>query len=88
MAIRAPKDIAMRPAKEREPDEALPDTLSQRRRPEMGRYSLQVDRQVKRSFAELADAEAAGVALKKQFPIVQVVVYDTKELLGKTIEAV
>lgn len=51
----------------------------------MGRYSLQVDRQTKQYFIELAAAEEAGTALKKKFPLVQVVVYDTVDLVGKTI---
>ena len=87
MAIRASKEITARAPKEREPDELVMETLSQRKRPEKGRYNLQVDRQVKQSFMELADAEAAGAALKKKFPILQVVVYDTTALTGKTIEA-
>lgn len=87
MAIRPTKEISVRAAKEREQDESLPETFSQRKRPETGRYNLQVDRQVKQSFVDLAAAEAAGVALKKKFPIVQVVVYDSVELRGKTIEA-
>jgi hypothetical protein len=87
MAIRNTKDLAPRAPKEREPDEPLAELFSQRKRPERGRYSLQVDRQVKQSFSDLAAAEEAGVALKKKFPIVQVVIYDTLELQGKTIEA-
>jgi hypothetical protein len=81
MATRPTKEITARPPKEREPDEPL-DIFSQRKRPEKGRYSLQVDRQVKQSFTDLAAAEAAGAAIKKKFPIVQVVVYDTEELRG------
>ena len=86
MAIRASKEIISRPAKEREQDDAVVETLSQRKRPEKGRYNLQVDRQVKQTFMDLADAEAAGLALKTKFPILQVVVYDTTELTGKMIE--
>jgi hypothetical protein len=87
MALRPTKEITARPAKEREQDETPPELLSQRRRPERGRYSLQVDRQVKGSFADLEAAEAAGTALKKKFPVVQVVIYDTEKLQGKIIES-
>ena len=89
MAPRVPKDIALRTAKEKdsEPDETLPETFSQRKRPAVGRYSLQVDRQVKQTFVDAAAAEAAGAAIKKKFPVVQVVIYDTKDLTGKIIEA-
>jgi len=87
MAIRPTKETLTRPAKEREETEPAPETFSQRKRPEVGRYSLQVDRQVKQSFVDLATAEETGTALKKKFPLVQVVVYDTVDLVGKTIEA-
>ncbi|MEX0803420.1 MAG: hypothetical protein WD688_08905 [Candidatus Binatia bacterium] len=86
MAIRPAKETLTRPAKEREENEPLPEALSQRKRPDIGRYNLQVDRQVKRSFVDLAAAEEAGAALKKKFPLVQIVVYDTVDLTGKTIE--
>jgi hypothetical protein len=86
MAIRATKETLSRPAKERDENEPLAETFSQKKRPEVGRYSLQVDRQVKQSFMDLAAAEEAGTALKKNFPLIQVVVYDTVDLVGKTIE--
>jgi hypothetical protein len=86
MATRPLKETLTRPAKESEENAPLPEALSQRKRPDIGRYNLQVDRQVKQSFADLAAAEEAGTALKKKFPLVQVVVYDTVDLAGKTIE--
>jgi hypothetical protein len=86
MAIRPTKETLSRPGKEREEHEPAPEAFSQRRRPDVGRYNLQVDRQVKQSFVDLATAEEVGTALKKKFPLVQVVVYDTVELTGKTIE--
>jgi hypothetical protein len=86
MAIRATKETLTRPVKEREEDKTQ-ERVSQLKRPDIGRYTLQVDRQVKRSFVDLATAEEAGASLKKKFPLVQVVIYDTVELQGKTIEA-
>ncbi len=41
-----------------------------------GRYRLRVDRQTKATYATLEAAEAAGLAIKKNHPIVQVAVYD------------
>lgn len=87
MAIRTPKETLSRPAKERDEDEPPAERFSQRKQPEVGRYSLQVDRQIKQYFVELASAEEAAAALKKKFPLVQVVVYDTVELVGTTVAA-
>lgn len=87
MAIRTPKEITTRPAKNTEQEEPSPEMFSQRKRPAVGRYSLQVDRQVKQTFTDLAAAEEAGAALKKKFPILQVVVYDNAESKGTMIEA-
>jgi hypothetical protein len=87
MATRPTKELKARPANEREQDETPPENVSQRKQPEAGRYSLRVDRQSKRSFTDPATAEAAGAAIKKKYPVVQVVVYDTVELTGKVIEA-
>jgi hypothetical protein len=66
-------------------DPAAPDA-GQRSRPETGRFRLQVDRQTKASFATSDDAEKAGLAIKKQFPVVQVAVYDSEEAVRKLIE--
>lgn len=53
-----------------------PEALSQRRRPEAGRYRLEVDRQMKKSFSSLEDAQVAGLAIKTAHPIVRVSIYD------------
>lgn len=55
----------------------MPPENSQRRR-SFERYQLQVDRQMKKSFAEYDAAEKAGKAIKKAHPIVQVSIYDSK----------
>ncbi len=45
----------------------------------MERYRLQVDRQTKNSYATHDAAEAAGAAIKKAHPVVQVSIYDAKD---------
>ena len=60
--------------------------LSQRKRPEAGRYLLQVDRQTKRSFETTESAEAAGLAIKTGHPIVQVSIYDSIDCVNKLVE--
>jgi hypothetical protein len=63
------KDVS---EKDKEPDEVF----SQRKRPERGRYLLQVDRQTKSSYQTSEAAHAAALAIKTAYPIVQVSVYD------------
>jgi hypothetical protein len=48
-------------------------------RPKLDRYLLQVDRQTKFSYATLEEAEKVGRAIKKQYPVVKVSVYDSVE---------
>jgi hypothetical protein len=50
-----------------------------------GRFRLQVDRQTKASYATYEAAEA-GKAIKKDYPILQVAVYDGVESVNKIIE--
>ncbi len=54
-------------------------------RPTQERYLLQVDRQTKRSFAVAEEAQQAGEAVKKAFPMVMVSIYDTAESVSKPI---
>jgi len=72
--------------KKSDPEDAAEDNMGQRKRPESGRFRLQVDRQTKSFYAAYDDAEEAGLAIKKQFPIVQVSVYDADEAVSKLIE--
>ena len=72
--------------KKPEVDDSVEEDVGQRKRPENGRFRLQVDRQTKASFATSDDAEKAGLAIKKQFPIVQVTVYDSEEAVSRVIE--
>jgi len=53
--------------------------FSQRKRPELGRYLLQVDRQTKGSYQTAEAAQSAGLSIKKEYPILHVTVYDTVE---------
>jgi hypothetical protein len=69
-----------------DPEEPAPEFLGQRKRPESGRYRLQVDRQTKGSYATYEDAELAGLAIKKGHPVVQVTVYDATESVNKILE--
>jgi hypothetical protein len=62
------------------------EVLSQSKRPEVGRFLLQVDRQTKRSYATAEAAETAGMVIKKGHPIVRVSVYDSVETANKIIE--
>ena len=60
------------------------ELLTQRKRPDSGRFRLQVDRQTKGSYAYEA-AEAAGMAIKNDYPMLQVAVYDSVESVHKII---
>jgi len=51
-----------------------------------GRFRLQVDRQTKATYATLEAAETAGLAIKKDHPIVYVGVYDHLEGVSKVIK--
>ena len=72
--------------KKSDPEESAPEPFGQKRRPEKGPFRLQVDRQTKDSFASYEEAEAAGLAIKKRHPVVQVSVYDTVKSENKIIE--
>ena len=54
-------------------------------RPKQERYLLQVDRQTKKSFADVEEATKAGEAVKKAYPMVMVSIYDTAELVSTAI---
>jgi hypothetical protein len=59
----------------REPEEeAIPP---QNRRPESGRYLLQIDRQTKASFQTLDEAQSVALEIKKSYPVIQVAIYDS-----------
>jgi hypothetical protein len=63
------------------------DVLSvDQRRPALERFRLEIDRQVKVSFASFEEAEKAGRAIKKAYPVVQVSVYDAEEHRQQILE--
>src|ERR1700728_3317787 len=71
-------------------DDSAPEieaVMSHSKRPERGRYLLQVDRQTKGSYTALDAAQAAALAIKKAYPIVQVSVYDSVDNSNTMIEA-
>jgi len=57
----------------------------QRKRPEVGRFLVQVDRQTKGAYAIMEAAEAAALFIKKCHPVVHVSVYDSIETSNKLI---
>jgi hypothetical protein len=57
------------------PEEPVPEPVTQRKRADGGRFHLQVDRQTKASYATY-EAEKAGLEIKKEYPILQVAIYD------------
>ena len=78
----ATKTITMAP----QPEEPVLEPVTQRKRPEDGRFRLQVDRQTKGSYQTYEAAEAAGMVIKKGYPVVQVAVYDGVESVSKILE--
>jgi hypothetical protein len=81
----ASRQIKM-PAKSNSEDEVV-EVFSQSKRPERGRYLLQVDRQTKGSYTTMEDAQAAALAIKTGYAVVQVSVYDSVEHVHTMIEA-
>ena len=67
--------------------EEVEEVFSQRKRPERGRYLLQVDRQTKGSYTTSETAQAAALVIKKNYPIVQVSVYDSVDNSNTLVEA-
>jgi len=82
----ASRQMKMPERKSAENAESEPEEFySQRKRPELGRYLLQVDRQTKGSYQTAESAEAAGLAIKTEYPILHVTVYDSAESASTTI---
>ena len=83
----ASRQIKM-PVKEKDDSEKEPDEVfSQRKRPERGRYLLQVDRQTKGSYTTSEAAQSAALVIKTAYPIVQVSVYDSVDNTNTMVEA-
>ena len=66
-----------------DPEEPGQELFSQRRKPEIGQFRLQVDRQTKATFPTY---EAAGKQIKKRHPVVRVAVCDAVECSSRIIE--
>ena len=77
--------MAARRNKKNEPEDASQASPSLNK-PVEGRFHLQVDRQTKTTYATLEAAEAAGLAIKKNHPIVHVGVHDYVEGISKVIQ--
>jgi hypothetical protein len=71
-----PRQMKM-PVKDDSVKEEAEEVFSQRKRPETGRYLLQVDRQTKGSYKTSEAAQSAALEIKRAYPIVQVSIYDS-----------
>ncbi|MPZ36492.1 MAG: hypothetical protein GEU95_00260 [Rhizobiales bacterium] len=69
-----------------EPAPVIDQPASQRKRTEIGRYLLQVDRQTKGSYETAESAEVVGLAIKTGHPVVQVSIYDSVECRNTLVE--
>ena len=52
-------------------DKATDEIFSQQKRPESGRYLIQVDKQTKASYETAEAAHSAALEIKKGYPIVE-----------------
>jgi hypothetical protein len=68
-------------------EQEVEEAPSQRKQPERGRFLLRVDRQTKGSYTTSEAAQAAALAIKKNYPIVQVSVYDSVDNSNVLVEA-
>jgi hypothetical protein len=68
-------------------EKEVEEAPSQRKRPETGRYLLQVDRQTKGSYTTSEAAQAAALVIKKGYPIIQVSVYDSVDYTYTIVES-
>jgi hypothetical protein len=80
----APRQIKM-PGKDNSDKEAE-EVFSQRKRPESGRYLLQVDKQTKDSYKTSEAAQWAALEIKIAYPIVQVSIYDSVDNSIRLVE--
>ena len=82
----ATRQIKM-PVKKESSEPEVEETFSQRKRPERGRFLLQVDKQTKGSYTTAEAAQAAALVIKKKYPIVNVSVYDSIDNTSTLVEA-
>ena len=81
MSPRTTKTITMPDA-----ERSAPEQSAQPKRPALEQFRLQVDRQIKASYATFEEAEEAGMAIKKGHPNLQVAIYDGVKSVNKLIE--
>ena len=79
-----PRQIKM-PGKDNS-DKGAEEVFSQRKRPESGRYLLQVDKQTKGSYKTPEAAKSAALEIKIAYPIVQVSIYDSVDNSIRLVE--
>ena len=79
----APRQIKM-PGKDG--SDKAEEVVSQRERPESGRYLLQVDKQTKGSYKTPEAAQSAALEIKIAYPIVQVSIYDSVDNSARLVE--
>jgi hypothetical protein len=70
---------------EKSEEQIEPEQFSQRKRPEIGRYLLQVDRQTKGSYQTAEAATSAGRVIKESHPVVHVTIYDSVDGVNTTV---
>jgi hypothetical protein len=80
------RDVLKNSKPHKEPPDPAPQFFSQAKRNETGRYRLEVDRQMKRSFTSFEEAKVAGQAIKAKHSIVKVAIYDVVDGLNTVIE--
>ena len=73
-------------AMKQEQEENIEERIGQKQKPERGQFRLQVDRQTKQSFATYEAAAQAGMAIKSNYPLLQVAVYDRLASVETIIE--
>jgi hypothetical protein len=66
-------------------DEEAEEEFSQRKRPDSGRYLLQVDRQTK-GYKTSEAAQSAALEIKTEYPVVQVSIYDSVDNSHRLVE--
>lgn len=81
----ATRQIKMPVKESSEPD--IEEAFSQRKRSERGRFLLQVDKQTKGSYTTSEAAQAAALTIKKNYPVVNVSIYDSVDNSSTLVEA-
>jgi hypothetical protein len=67
-------------------DKATDEEFSQLKLPESGRYLIQVDKQTKASYETAEAAQSAALEIKKGYPIVSVLIFDSVENSSRLVE--